>query len=270
MNSRVMHLSGLHLYPIKSCRGVSPESWEVDRFGLRHDRRWMVINHAGVFLTQRTHRRLALVHVTIGTDHLRVESEGMRPLEVQLQPTDGSPIAVRVWLDVTTATCPSPAADRWFTEFLDEPVRLAYMPEQVVRPVDSHYAPAGGQASFADGFPFLVVGQASLDELNRRMSGPLPMNRFRPNLVVSGSAPFEEDRWRGVTIGELPLEAVKPCARCVVTTTDQNTLVVGKEPLRTLASFRRVGNEVFFGMNAVHYGVGRLALGDLVTLAARA
>jgi uncharacterized protein YcbX len=263
-----MHLSGIHVYPIKSCRGLSPDAWEVDKFGLRHDRRWMLINQAGLFLTQRTHRRLALVHVSIETDQLRVESEGMPPLHVALRPATGTQFPVRVWLDVTAATCPFPHADRWFTEFLDEPVRLGYMPDEVMRPVDPYYAPAGGQASFADGFPFLVVGQASLDDLNRRLVAPLPMNRFRPNLVVSGSEPFAEDGWRSVRIGPLPFEVVKPCARCVVTTTDQDTAMIGKEPLRTLATFRRVGNDVRFGMNAVHYGTGMLTLGDRVALGA--
>ena len=261
-----MHLSGIHIYPIKSCRGVSPDAWEVDRFGLRLDRRWMVINGDGIFLTQRTHRRLALARVTVGLDHLRVETTGLPLLEVPLEPGFAAPIPIRVWNDITAGCCPCPDADRWFSRLLDEPVRLAYMPDDVFRPVDSFYAPAGGQASFADGFPFLVVGQASLDDLNHRLAVPLPMNRFRPNLVVSGAGPFAEDGWRSIRIGPLPFEVVKPCARCVVTTTDQDTTMIGKEPLRTLATYRRVGNDVRFGMNEVHYDTGRLAIGDPVVL----
>jgi len=144
---------------------------------------------------------------------------------------------------------------------------LAYMPDTVVREVDQNYAPAGGRAGFADGFPFLLVGEASLADLNARLARPLPMNRFRPNLVVSGSAPFAEDGWRSIRIGNIPMEVVKPCARCVVTTTDQGTgRRDGDEPLHTLASFRRQEGKVMFGQNAVPYGQGLLRIGDPVEL----
>ena len=262
-----MHLSGIHVYPIKSCRGLSLESWPVDRFGFQFDRRWMLIDEREVFLSQRTHRRLALVRITMSDEHFTVETEGKPAIQVSLHPPELRPARVVVWRDVMDACCPDPEADRWFSEFLGEEVRLAHMPDRVKRPLNPFYARNGGQASFADAFPFLLIGQSSLDDLNRRMATPLPMNRFRPNLVVSGAEPFAEDGWQHIRIGSLELEVVKPCERCVVTTTDQETAMIGKEPLRTLATFRRVGNEVMFGMNAVHSGVGRLAIGDPVLLA---
>ena len=262
-----MHLSAIHVYPIKSCRGLSPDAWPVDRFGFQFDRRWMLIDERGVFLSQRTHRRLALVRITMGDEHLTVETEGKPAIQVSLYPPELHPVRVVVWRDVMDACCPEPEADRWFSEFLGEEVRLAHMPDRVKRPLNPFYARNGGQASFADAFPFLLIGQSSLDDLNRRMVTPLPMNRFRPNLVVSGAEPFAEDGWQHIQVGSLELEVVKPCERCVVTTTDQETAMFGKEPLRTLATFRRVGNQVIFGMNAVHSGVGRLAIGDPVFLA---
>jgi hypothetical protein len=259
-----MHLSAITVYPIKSCRGISIGRWEIDRFGFKHDRRWMLIDAHGYFISQRTHRRLALVKVSKGPDALLVETEGMPPLEVRLNPPRLAPARVGVWRDLVEAWCPEPNADAWFSSLLGQPLKLAYMPDHVVRPLNPEYAPNGGQASFADAYPFLLIGEGSLTELNSRLPTPLPMNRFRPNLVVSGSAPFAEDDWRRIRIGAVEFDVVKPCERCVVTTTDQETAMIGKEPLRTLATFRRWGGDVRFGMNVVHRATGEVAVGDQV------
>jgi hypothetical protein len=257
-----MRLSSLHVYPIKSCAGIDVSAWEVDEFGLRYDRRWMVVTPRGQFLTQRELPAFAQVRVTIAPPHLRIAAPGQRELVVALDPMGGRLITTRIWADAVSVVAPDHQADAWFSEYLGHEVMLAYMPPSVMRPVDAHYAPRGGRASFADGFPFLLVGDASLADLNARLVVPLPMNRFRPNLVVSGSAPFAEDGWHRIVVGGLPMEVVKPCARCVVTTTDQETLERGQEPLRTLASFRRQENQVLFGQNVVHYGTGTLRVGD--------
>ena len=259
-------LSGLNIYPIKSCAGIMVPEWEVDLFGLRYDRRWMVVTPMGEFLTQREFPSLALVRVTIAVPHLRVNAPGVGELVTPLAPMGGRPIATRVWDDPLRVVAPDHQADAWFSNYLGFEVVLAYMPDDVVREVDRDYAPEGGQTGFADAFPFLLIGESSLADLNARLATPLPMNRFRPNLVVSGSAPFAEDQWRRIRIGEIPMEVVKPCARCVVTTTDQATgKRAGDEPLRTLATFRRRGNGVMFGQNVVHYASGRLVVGDPVT-----
>jgi uncharacterized protein len=259
-----MHLSSLHVYPIKSCAGISVPEWEVDAFGLRYDRRWMVVTPRGQFLTQRELPAFAQVRVTIAPPHLRVSAPGRPELVVALDPMGGRPIATQVWDDALAVVAPDHQADGWFSDYLGAEVMLAYMPPNVVRPVDASYAPDGGRASFADGFPFLLVGEASLADLNARLEIPVPMNRFRPNLVVSGSEPFDEDGWRGIRVGGIPMQVVKPCARCVVTTTDQESLARGQEPLRTLATFRRRDNKVMFGQNVVHYGTGTLRVGDAV------
>jgi hypothetical protein len=258
-------LASMHVYPIKSCAGIAVEAWEVDQFGLRYDRRWMIVTPKGQFLTQRELPAFAHVRVTIAPPHLRVSAPGQPELVLALDPLGGRPIATQVWEDPVAVVAPDHRADSWFSDYLGHEVMLAYMPDSVVRPVDAQYAPDGGRASFADGFPFLLVGEASLADLNARLTAPVPMNRFRPNLVVSGSGAFAEDDWRRLTIGGIPMQVVKPCARCVVTTTDQETLERGQEPLRTLATFRRQDNKVMFGQNVVHSGTGMLRVGDGVT-----
>jgi uncharacterized protein YcbX len=184
----------------------------------------------------------------------------MPDLALPLTPPAGERVPVEVWDDTTEGVLVSPEAAQWLSRFLGKLVRLLWMPDDVVRSTDPMYA-AGYQVSFADGFGFLLISQASLDELNRRLETPLPMNRFRPNLVVSGAQPFAEDGWRDLRLGGLDLSVVKPCGRCVVTTTDQDTAERGVEPLRTLATFRRRDGQVMFGQNVVHRGIGRLVVG---------
>lgn len=264
-----MHLSSLHIYPIKSCGGIEVDAWEVDTFGLRYDRRWMVTTPRGEFLTQREIPALALVRPAIVGSHLRITAPDMPELVTPLEPQGGRPVATRIWADQVSVIAPDHRADEWFSRIVGQEVVLAWMPEGVVREVDRTWAPRGGRASFADGFPFLLIGEASLADLNRRLAAPLPMNRFRPNLVVAGSEPFAEDGWRGLTVGGLPMEVVKPCARCVMTTTDQaRGQRDGDEPLRTLATFRRQDGKVMFGQNVVHYATGSLRRGDAVAVTA--
>lgn len=263
-----MHLSALNIYPIKSCAGITALSWEVDPFGFRYDRRWMVTTPRGEFITQRECPALALVHLEVAEPHLRVTAPGMPELLLALNPLGGRPVSTMIWDDQVNVVAPDHRADDWFSRVVGLEVVLAYMPDTVHREVDHDWAPRGGRTGFADGFPFLLIGEASLADLNRRLAAPLPMNRFRPNLVVSGSTPFAEDAWRGIRIGALEMEVVKPCARCVVTTTSQERGERdGDEPLRTLATFRRQDGKVMFGQNVVHYGLGRLQVGDEVAIA---
>lgn len=261
-----LQLASLHVYPIKGAAGLSPAEWEVDQRGLRYDRRWMLIQPSGEFLTQRDLPELALIRPRIAPPHLVVEAPGMTELRLALHPMGGRRKRVRVWDDRIDALLPDQRADQWFTDFLGTPAALAWLADDANRPVDPTYAPPSHQVSFADGFPFLIISQGSLDDLNGRLAQPLPMNRFRPNLVVAGSAPFAEDGWRRIRVGSVELDVVKPCARCVVTTTDQLTAKRGVEPLRTLATYRQIDGKVMFGQNALHDGPGRLAQGDQVTV----
>jgi uncharacterized protein YcbX len=266
-----MHLSALHLYPVKSCGGIAVDQWEVDEFGFRYDRRWMVTTPRGEFVTQRECPALALVRPRVTPPHLRLTAPDLPELVLPLNPLGGRPVATRVWDDPVSVVAPDHRADDWFSRVVGREVVLAWFPENVIRPVNRTYAPRGGRTGFSDGFPFLLVSESSLADLNARLPRPLPMNRFRPNLVVSGSAPFAEDQWRSVQIGSIEMEVVKPCSRCVVTTTDQATgRRDGDEPLRTLATFRRRDGKVMFAQNVVHYGRGMLKVGDPVTPAGSA
>ena len=260
-----IRLTGLNIYPIKSARGIPLDASPVDELGLRYDRRWMVVDESGVFLSQRSHPRLALVTPNIREKTLEVDAPGMPTLEVPLHPSDTITAQVRVWRDVCSATWIGAHAAEWFSQFLGSPCSLVHMADSVVRPADPTRAPPGTRVSFADGFPFLIISEESLADLNSRLTDPLPMNRFRPNLVVAGGEPYGEDGWGRIVIGKIGLQVVKSCARCLVTTTDQGTGERGKEPLRTLASYRKVGDEVMFGQNVVHHNTGHLRIGDSVT-----
>src|SRR6266511_1775797 len=264
-----LRLSSIHVYPVKSCGGLSPAEWDVDGFGLRHDRRWMVVDLTGDFVTQREEPRLAIVRPALVDHSLVLSAPGMPKLPLPLMPRARERVKVQVWGDITEAVPVSPEAAQWLSRFLGRLVRLVWMPNDVVRETDPDYA-VGHRVSFADGFGFLLISDASLTALNRWFEVPLPMNRFRPNLVVSGSEPFAEDRWRELRLGALELTVVKPCARCVTTTTDQETAERGVEPLRTLARFRKENGKVMFGQNLVHRGTGRLAVGTPVEVVSSA
>ena len=261
----MMRVSSLHFYPVKSCAGTSLARATIDARGFTGDRAWLVTTADGIFLTQREFPRMALIHPRTDGDALVLSAEGMTPLRICPR-TDGAPRDVAVW-DSTCATIDQgdvPAA--WLSTFLGHPCRLVRMPEDFVRHTDPVYsAGLNGQVAFADGYPMLLISQESLDDLNRRLAEPLPMNRFRPNIVVTGTYPYAEDDWALIRIGTIEFAVVKPCARCPITTTDQATAETAREPLRTLATYRRVqGRGVMFGQNLIHTGVGSIAVGDQV------
>jgi uncharacterized protein YcbX len=261
-----MFLSGLHVYPIKSCGGIAIQEWEIDERGLRHDRRWMLVDETANFMSQRRFPRMALIGVRLERDSLIVAAPSMPSLEVPLQPPTGRLILARVWDDLVEASPVSDDADRWFEEFLGVRCRLVYLPDRSLRPVDPAYGQPGDQVGLADSFPFLLISEASLIDLNARLEQPVPMNRFRPNLVVGGCEPFAEDGWKLVRIGQIAFRVVKPCSRCTITTVDQRTATKSKEPLRTLSRFRRAGTKVLFGQNLIHDETGTLRTGDPVEI----
>jgi uncharacterized protein len=265
-----MHLSGLNVYPIKSTRGVPLESGALDDFGLQHDRRWMVVDPGGTFMSQRDMPRLSQVRVGLDGEAITVAGTGAP--EIRIQPPDDAAevLTVRIWGDQCPARFAGAAAEQWFTRFLGVSARLVHMPLSTFRRVNPDYVADRRRVSFADAYPLLLIGEGSLGDLNSRLAAPLPMNRFRPNLVIAGSGAFDEDRWRTIRIGDLVFDVVKPCDRCVTTTVDQATGEKGKEPLTTLAQFRRWNGAVWFGQNLVHRSPGTLRLGDAVTTIAQA
>jgi uncharacterized protein len=254
-------LAAIHIYPVKSASGIALARCAVDDFGFRYDRRWMVTDESGVFVSQRDEPRLALLATALTADALVLAAPGMQPLTVPLEPARSDREPVEVWNDRVDAERCGAAADEWMARFLGKPARLVRMPDDARRQVDRRFAEPGERTSFSDGFPFLLIGQASLDDLNGRLAQPLPMNRFRPNLVVNGSHAFAEDQWARITFDDLTLRVVKPCARCVVTTTDQETAERGHEPLRTLATYRTRDGKVMFGQNLIHEATGTLEVG---------
>jgi uncharacterized protein len=262
-----MELSAVSVYPVKGAAGISLERASLDSFGIRHDRRWMVVDGSGTFTTQRDCARLALLGTALEADALVLRSEHAGVVRLPLQPDPGPVRRVRVWEDEVEAVDAGAEAAAFVSAHLDRAARLLYMPDSTVRQVDPAYARPGDRVSFADGFPLLLISQASLDELNRRLAEPVEMARFRPNLVVAGAAaPHAEDTWRALRIGDVECDVVKPCARCVVTTINQSTAVAGREPLHTLAQYRRWDGKVWFGQNVVHRGAGELQVGDVVEI----
>lgn len=270
-------ISGLYIYPIKSLSGIAVSEAVVEAKGLRYDRRFMLVTPDGRFITQRATPQMALLDVAIDGTTLRVwhRHQPNDTLEIPLTVAEGDgdyeTIAVDIWdSHGVPAITFSAEADQWFSRVLDMPCRLVYMPDATYREVDTKYARNNDAVSFADGYPYLLIGQASLDELNRRVSStddesvkPLEMRRFRPNIVVEGSRPYEEDSWQQFNINNIDFYGVKPCARCVLTTIDPETAQKGKEPLRTLATYRTWNKKILFGQNVLGASTDQAVLGTI-------
>ena len=261
----MLQISQLIIYPIKSLGGISLDRAQVTDRGFQHDRRWMLVNEDNGFITQRTVPSMALIHVAVGVNGLHVTSR-LHPSTLFVPLDNRLPefADVYIWEDTCKAQFVSHEADAWFTAALQIPCRLVYMPDTTARATDPEYAPEGSITSFADAFPFLLIGQASLDELNSRLELALPMDRFRPNIVFTGGSPYQEDELKEFSVRDIRFRGVKLCARCPIPTIDQATAERGKEPLRTLAQYRSWNNKVYFGQNLIHQGMGEIAVGDLI------
>lgn len=262
-------ISALWIYPVKSCRGIALARSAVEARGLRHDRRWLIVDGQGVFVTQRSEPRLALVGVALEPDALVLHAPGGPPLRVRAREPASPRRRVTIWRDEVDAIDCGDEARRWVSRWLGADASLVFMPDDVRRPVKPAYALPSDVVGFADGFPLLVASTSSLDDLNARMDAPLPMDRFRPNVVVSGPPAWDEDAWTRIRIGDLSVRIAKPCDRCVITTTDQRTGERGVEPLRTLALFRQRDSKVYFAQNGVPEAAGSIAVGDAVTVVDR-
>lgn len=264
----MLKLSEIWIYPVKSLGGISLQESKVTDRGLELDRRWLLVDDDNQFLSQRENPKLALFRPEVVGENLRITHKVfLESINVPLRADfndETAKIKVTVWEDTIDAFEVSPVISEWFTRLLEFSVRLVYMPEESKRKVDADYAISGEEVtSFADAYPFLIIGQSSLDDLNERLEVKVPMNRFRPNFVFTNGAAFEEDFWREFTIGNLSFVGVKRCDRCVMTTVDQETgVVAGKGPLKTLAKYRNFGNKVLFGQNVIGLGLGTVTVGD--------
>lgn len=258
----MIKLSELSIYPVKSCGGIALSQASLSPFGLESDRRWMVVDQQGNMLTQRTLARMCLVQTQLHNAQLTLSAPGMTNLSMPVLANIASAgTKATVWEDTCNAYDCGDMAASWFSEFLKTPARLVYFPEDEFRQVDLSYARKGDKTAFSDGFPYLLISQASLDDLNRRLAIPVEMNRFRPNLVVSGCNAYEEDLWKRIRIGSIEFSLVKPCSRCIIPSINPATAKKSAEPVKTLASYRMTNNNIFFGQNIIAQGTGMVELG---------
>lgn len=259
-------VSELFIYPIKSLGGISVSTATVTDRGFAYDRRWMLVDMQNCFLTQREFAQMALLQVALTENGLQVRHKiNGEVLDIPAVPQTIE-TATTIWDDICPAQFVNAEVDAWFSDMLSVKCRLVYMPGSTKRIVDENYATHKEITSFSDGYPFLIIGQSSLDDLNSRMAEPLPINRFRPNIVFTGSPAFEEDRMKHFTINAIDFYGVKPCARCMITTINQSNASAAKEPLKTLSTYRMNNNKVNFGQNLLHKGEGIIRVGDALQI----
>jgi uncharacterized protein len=257
-------LSAITLYPVKSLAGISVFRWPVTKTGLQYDRKWMLIDNTGQFLSQRKLPQMALIKTALTGGRLILSASGMENLSLPLTPTDGDIINSTIWHGQCDAQSVTREADQWLSNFLNYDCRLVYQADEMIRHVDPDYGRHTDNVAFSDGFPFLIISENSLVSLNREMQLNLPMTRFRPNLVISGCPEYAEDSWREISIGAIDFRLPKACSRCAIPAIDPDTALSGKEPLKTLNRIRKWQNNVYFGQNALHNQCGTLTIGDAV------
>ncbi len=257
-----MKIQSLHIYPIKSLGGISLQSAKLLGRGLAFDRRWMLVDSNGVFISQRKYPQLALFSVQLEPNYLSIYSgTNGATVKIPLLPI-GENLEVTVWDDSVKAMEVSEEVSDWFSNQLGKTVRLVYMPDESERLIDNSYAHNGEVVSFADGYPLLLCNIASLDDLNMRLATKVEMGRFRPNIVVDGQVPFKEDDWSLITIGSVKIEVVKLCARCVMVNINPANATKEIEVLQALANYRKKGTKVYFGVNALVHQIGEVKVGD--------
>ena len=256
-------VTALYVYPIKSCRGIPVSEWPVAERGFVADRRWMIVDATGKFVTQRDTPELSQVNITLEGDNMRLSAPKLPELVLPRSFDWGTERSVQIWND-TTEAAEHPEGSAWFSSYLGSPHELVYMPDRHRRAVNPARAQPGDIVGFADAYPFLLISEASLADLNARLDAPITMARFRPNIVISGTEPYAEDGYARVRVGEISFRGPKRCDRCVMTTVDPDTGLRGREPLRTLAKYRLEDQKIWFGMNLIHDNQGSLRVGDAV------
>ncbi|MDF3821061.1 MOSC domain-containing protein [Leptospira sp. 96542] len=260
-------LTEIWIYPIKSLGGISLTKSKVFEKGLQYDRRWMLVDSDGKFMTQRNYPELALLKVAFEGEELVItHNKKHKSHRIPLRPeiTEHLSKAI-VWKDTVKIIEVNNFTNNWFSELLEISCKLVFFPESNERLVDPQYASSETNVSLADGFPFLIIGESSLNNLNQRLINPVPMNRFRPNFVFKGGEAFIEDSFKEFSIGNNRFLGVKPCSRCVLTTVNQDTADKGIEPLQTLALYRKINNKIYFGQNLLTIDQNEVSIGDVLT-----
>jgi uncharacterized protein YcbX len=263
----LLKLSEIFIYPIKSLGGISLDSAIVEERGLKYDRRFLLVDENDIFMTQRDFPQLAFLKLSFSEKGFKVlNTQNNSHTFIPFESDSKEIIRVTIWDDVCNAVRVNKDLDDWFSNSINKKCSLVFMRDNEKRIVEKNYMNEEHIVSFADAYPFLIIGQSSLDDLNARLDAPLPINRFRPNFVFSGGKPYEEDNWKDFIIGDVKFKAVKPCARCVITTTDQETSQRSDEPLKTLSAYRKINNKVMFGMNVICNKTGSLSINENITL----
>ena len=265
----MLRVSQLFIYPIKSLGGISVSNAVVTDRGFQYDRRWMLVDKNKEFMTQREFAEMALLQTELLEDGLKVYHKQKGTVIVIPFEPEGEITTVQVWSDRCKAVIVDEKINEWFSDMLKRSCQLVYMPGTTKRRVDGRYAFNKEITNFSDGYPFMTIGQSSLDDLNSRLEEKLPINRFRPNIVFTGGIAFEEDTWAHFTLNDINFFGVKLCSRCVITTINQDTIKKSKEPLKTLATYRQKNHKIYFGQNLLHHGEGIIHVGDEIKLVER-
>jgi uncharacterized protein YcbX len=264
----MLQVSELFIYPIKSLGGIAKQQVDIIDTGFKYDRRWMLVDENNLFLTQRMHPLMALLQTGENKEGIFVFHK-QNPLHSIMLPPENEyskKVTVTVWDDVCAALEADEDTNSWFSGMLQLNCKLVYMPDDSKRLVDKRYAANDEITSFSDGYPILMIGQTALDYLNKQLIAALPMDRFRPNIVFTGGHAHIEDEMAAFEINHIPFLGVKPCARCVMTTINQQTAAGGKEPLKTLASYRMKNNKIYFGQNILQQQNGSISVGDTIKI----
>jgi uncharacterized protein len=261
-------VSQLYIYPVKSLGGIAKETAEITDTGFKYDRRWMLVDENNLFLSQRTHPQMALLQTAEAEKGIKVfhKQNPQEGIIIPFENENEEKINVVIFENTCEAIEVGKEQNEWFSEMLETNCKLVYMADDTKRLVDKRYATNDEITSFTDGYPILMIGQSSLDNLNEKLEEQLPMDRFRPNLVFTGGQAYIEDEMASFEINKINFKGVKPCSRCVMTTINQQTGEKAKEPLKTLATYRMKNNKVYFGQNVLHQQTGSISIGDEVTI----
>ena len=266
----MLRLSALYRFPLKSGKGERLSRARLDKLGVAGDRRWMLVEEAtGRFLTQRVDPKMSqLSALWNASGGLTLNAQGFEALDVAVPQVDTDLRGVTIWRDTLRVPDAGDAAADWLSRFIEKPVRLVHVPLERARTTEAGYGRDDDKVAFADGYPLLLIGQASLDDISHKVGRPLDMLRFRPNLVIEGSGAFAEDGWKRIRIGDVEFRLVKSCSRCILTTIDPHTGVRDeqREPLATLMTYRKQAEGTLFGQNLVNDGSGVLEVGMPVTV----
>ncbi|MES2780479.1 MAG: MOSC N-terminal beta barrel domain-containing protein [Bacteroidota bacterium] len=259
------HVTGIYIYPVKSLAGISLESAYLCSTGLQYDRRWMLVDANHQFMTQRDEKRLCLFTPSIHPTHFTIRYE-QDQVNIPHTLETGTTLIVKVWDNEVEAIKAPENLNQWFSNHLKKEVMLVYMPDTTHRGINPNHVIDNEQVGFADGYPVLMIGEASLQLLQSKVNEPIPMDRFRPNIVFSGEEAHEEDFWQYFTINDRTFRGIKQCKRCVVTTINQQTAIANAEPLKTLATYRKLDSHIMFGQNIAGPHAGIISVGDAITV----